>query len=997
MSLAINKFSEGDKIRTYKRGYDEVDLNAFIRQSEAGFNDWLANANIKNKYKEEVRNAYRDMLTRINNDPDSFTAKIGGGFTNNANITNKTKGFDAYGIAAGYLGDTLRGMQAYIKPETKSTASTKTKYSRDSKFIDKTIQSQILGDNPDSFIMLDNDSYNENTGSRGNQHRIAQTISGLNTLKSRLRDYRDFENDDDYNHAVGRIDDLIKILQDENSNNDWFALGQLGFTDVDKYFITGNERRTAPLNEEETKNLESRNRIKDFENYMSTNYPFYTGNLASIQIDPRNGTGNNDYISKLQSGLSALDNDILDEWVRSYIYNPNSDFTHYPQMISIFGGVTPQGTFTTGQIMRSVLSRLIANNSDKLKKISDTAYYIPSMYVKNSDNSSTVYVYDSSTQTIKQVDTQDIEDYRNQYLQSYLQANPQVASSDSRYRIRYPQVYGSYKEGGILKAQQGRKFNTINEAITYLAEDLSKDKRLRSVFKNGSFEYVNRNDAVATDEINSENNQYDPDEGGAELEKQEFYQNWLKILENNATVAEAFAQRYKDLQPTTDVHYSQWYDSDGKFNHKKFLESRVNNKRVFDDAINGIGHDFYRGRVYQIIDENGNPLEGYYNTKLDGYDIVGSPELDEKGNLAWIYKMQKKKTESDALTYDENYSDEPSDGSDFNEVTGGKEPYQDPYSLDEKRVRSKSQDSDKPKDNSVWSELGVGLLGAGRLAGSIMSNNRIAETVRKSLSPNLHTTYELYSPVTGAFSEMQLRNRQGANVMSRVSQPFTSDASLTSARMLEGQSYANDLQYRGFLADDKEIKRTQAEALRRQEDNTARRTATANENRDAINKYNQALGQLEASRLKQNWNSIDNYLKGIESRYIEDVDYAKAQKRNREAQVEEIRRQYTQLQDQNTNSAVYQPELDRIDKLVSAWEAANTGKSVESQTWYKTVQDRRAELADRLKEDNLYSNAVRNGLSYTNKYKQPGKYYDPQAYDWSKIILRKGGKFKNIK
>lgn len=84
--------------------------------------------------------------------------------------------------------------------------------------------------------------------------------------------------------------------------------------------------------------------------------------------------------------------------------------------------------------------------------------------------------------------------------------------------------------------------------------------------------------------------------------------------------------------------------------------------------------------------------------------------------------------------------------------------------------------------------------------------------------------------------------------------------------MLEGQRQANDLQYQGFLADDREIRRTRAEALQRQEGNIARRSALANKNRDAIIANNQAVAQLEASRIKQNWNSIDNYLYGVEGR-----------------------------------------------------------------------------------------------------------------------------------
>jgi len=52
---------------------------------------------------------------------------------------------------------------------------------------------------------------------------------------------------------------------------------------------------------------------------------------------------------------------------------------------------------------------------------------------------------------------------------------------------------------------------------------------------------------------------------------------------------------------------------------------------------------------------------------------------------------------------------------------------------------------------------------------------------------------------------------------------------------LDANRQAADLQYQGFLADDKEILRTKQEALKRQEDNIARRTDTANFNRASIN------------------------------------------------------------------------------------------------------------------------------------------------------------------
>ena len=53
------------------------------------------------------------------------------------------------------------------------------------------------------------------------------------------------------------------------------------------------------------------------------------------------------------------------------------------------------------------------------------------------------------------------------------------------------------------------------------------------------------------------------------------------------------------------MHYSPWFDNNDKFNFNNFKTSVVNNRKVYNDAVNGIGHDFYRGRVYQIVDENG--------------------------------------------------------------------------------------------------------------------------------------------------------------------------------------------------------------------------------------------------------------------------------------------------------------------------------------------------------------------------------------------------------
>lgn len=857
---------EEQQTRLYKRGNDSIDLDAYIRQAEAGFDEWLSRIDIKDKYKKEVRNAYRDLITRLNDDPESLTPKLGGGFTNSFNRTNAPKGFDAYGVAAGYLGKTLRGMSTYAKPET---TSTKPKYTRNGKLIDQADQNEILGDNADNFIMLDNDSYDESTGTRGLTNRYAHTITGLEKYRDNLRDKRDFDSEDDYNHAVDRVNQVIDILKNGNPNDDWFALGQLGMTNLNKFFSTGKELRTTPLTTQEQAVLDQDNSIRNFESWMGSNHPFYNGAIDSRVIGGQVGNANPQQITEMANRLSSLNNDQVLNMIYDYIEDPSYDFTHHDNVIRVYGGLPRAGVFTSNQIMKGIFNQAIRNGLGK--KISDTLYYFPDTLETHPDNSATVYVYDTQNNILEQVDAQDIEQFRNQYFTEYRSTNPQLVNytGDSRYKQRYPSMYPSHKEGGVLKAQQGKKFDKLLDALTYLQEDITDDKRLRNIYSNGNFTQESRTNN-ATDNIHPGNNQYDPEPGGEELEQQEYYKNWLNILTSNSKVAEAYARRYKALQPTTNVHYKSWFNDDDSFNFEQFKTSFVDNKRVYDDKVNGIGHDFYRGRVYQIIDDEGNPLEGYYNELQDGYELVGDPTLDQNSNLAWVYKMRKKPEENPTP----EVKGPKGDGT---LVPGGGDSGK-RESLEEKLARLREESGINQKN--LLSELVPEMLDIGRLAGSIQSNNKIARIVRQSLRPKLHNTYELYSPVTGALSEMQLRNRQAADVHRQANMPYTSDASLNAARSLDATRQANDLQYQGFITDDREIKRTQAEELKRQEDNIARRSALANENTDAILANNQAIAQLEASRLKQNWNSDDNYIKGLVARTRQRFD----EDRNRQEQ-----------------------------------------------------------------------------------------------------------------
>ena len=969
MSLAINKFADGGspEVRTYKRGNDEINFNDFIRQAEYGFNNWLDQTDLKDKYKSEVRAAYQDIINRMNQDPNSFTARLGGGFTNTAGITNKTDGFDAYGIAAGYLGNTLRGMPVYTKPEVKSD---KIKYKRDGKLINSTIQNYIIGDNPDNFIFLDNDSFDEATGQRGMTHRIEQTLIGL---EGRLKEYYDFDSVDDYNHAIDKINKAIGFLKNGNPNDDWFTLGQLGFTNVDKYFLTGKEKRTTPLSQEEQTQIESSEAAQQFEDWMSTNRPFYSGSLDSIPLT-ESGYATEEDKQALLNTFGSLTVDQIKHILGGFITHPDGNFTAHKDILSL-GNILKKGKFTSHQVISGVIHWAIKRGLGK--QLTDNAYYFPFTKLDRPDGSSTVYVYDTSDHTIKEIDAQYIPEYRNEYINAYKQSNPNSSIRNPQYSELYSDtgLYPSKKKGGVLKAKSGTeiKYNPkddldrIKYSLPKLTTPPITDKMQEEFLGSNiqpwiKLQYGNKDkDNIwgiyeilpgwegqrhddRTYKIGTEPHTPSIREaykiqrnyinsGNIVKDVQDAYKNWL--LKNQGKSYKDFVDYYNakvdNIRRLGTTRFQQGYGAEGFSQlYNDFNELYSSNASVkTPDYKKGL-----LGAESTLKDINGSTMSLRnalaFLDDNDSKDLRSGTFIENDPNNVQFWVNNEGHLE---LRKPEQSQQADSDGKSADKGTG------DQSDLDEIQTKLQSPDvKANLNKQGVWDNLGPDLLGAGRLAMSIRANNRIARAVRESLRPKLHNTYELYSPVTGAFSEMQLRNRQGADLLSQSYRPFTSDASSAAARMYEGQSKAYELQHLGFLADDKEIRRTQAEALKRQEDNRARRIAVGNENTDSIISNNQAIAQLEASRLKQNWGSQDAYNQGIESRWRQDI----AEKKDRSNQfalsvasdeVDDFRKNaMNQLRDKYKQWQAADPE-GRKNSTFTDWATLN------SDSYSRAVQD----------------------------------------------------------
>lgn len=159
-----------------------------------------------------------------------------------------------------------------------------------------------------------------------------------------------------------------------------------------------------------------------------------------------------------------------------------------------------------------------------------------------------------------------------------------------------------------------------------------------------------------------------------------------------------------------------------------------------------------------------------------------------------------------------------------------------------------------------------GLLGAGRLAGTLINNNRVYDESLKAIRPDLQQTYKTHRQVVGDEATKQAFYRRAAEGQTKAARPFTSDADRQMAYQMEAKRIGDELREKGDLADNAEIRRTSDESNQHQWANIARETEVANYNNKSINYANALKHNLLAQKHSAQWTSIDNYLQGLEYR-----------------------------------------------------------------------------------------------------------------------------------
>lgn len=822
--------------------YDkQYQFNDLRRDADEGFSEYLQTLRRGSKDQDEFYNAYNNIMTGIGD--GSITFQNGrfndslGRYTNGTG--NKSK--DYYGLVANYIAGKLGKSKEYSEDNEADKIKWNPEYATKS-----LMQNLFNTDNPTRLnyqYFLDLDPVVD--GKRGVQNRVKALSTAIQSAFS--GDFRDKYtglSDEDYQKYTGDngyINQAIASLADNSIDpGDTLTLSRLlPGLDFNSLFTTEEN----PLQTNESENPESKQQegneytYDSFVKWAKEHYPRYSGDLRSFNISPTAKYGQWT-ANQFSTAVGKLNNDALYKYTRTLLYNPT-----YKPSITISGKkYYYDHNWGTSQLLNSM------KNKGLLKQLDDNnpdVYYIP-----HSVNSKTwtAWLWDSANNTLSEKSIHDIPYWRDKIMAEYKGVDDDYSVYQSQFQ----------KNGGVLKAQSGTKlwnsdlkdfdpagYTTKYNTDTLINSDFSDDV-INPWISNqkglGAGRYLPSKGNSREYTQNIENNAYYKQFGSDLIDENgnftEMGLKWAQMVDANlpkGSTASFFDDSGKLRTSWTVKNQDVYHRNPQTFSTLKDYVHYVRN-----DSILGARHNVFgkTGDRYFYKDSNG--VEHWVDPSvIENYEVSADPI-----RTSW----------SDDNTIQWN---------DY-EITGPKKVNN---SKDSSKSTHVNLTGEKQRESSQQlTSMVPDLLATARMANTIRTNNRVAKVINDSLKPVLFQTYERYSPITGAFSEMQFRNRQAANLRRGASTAVTPDASLYLAGLLDANRQARDTEYAGFLADDKERQRTSEQALARQEDNIARRSDVANKNMASINQTNREKSQLEASRLRMNWQSFDNYLAQLEGR-----------------------------------------------------------------------------------------------------------------------------------
>lgn len=915
MSLAKKMQQGGTTPNLYSFYGKQYDYNDLAQAADQGLNEYLTTLKRGEKDSDDFRTAYANIMAGIKD--GSITFDNGQFHDSKGRYTNSDKkNKDYYGLIANYIYGKMGKSNVYQAPKDPS----KIEWGDGS--VKTALMRQLFNSdngNVKDFLELDA----EKNGVRSIANRSTYLSNALQSVADNWDNTFQGYQDADKSRYVPLLVNAAKALRDGTIDpGDYLALSKaVRGMDFREMMATG----TPTVQEQPAQQLQD---APVQQPQMKTKH----ASLFDKSYDANT-------MSRMTSVMVKIPSKGLINILRNSFYNRYYRFGSDPRVSQIFRSSNISSKAGVTATLNALQAQGVLQNADPNNP---NLYYIPGLKTKNG----TGWVWDKANNTVTELPLQNIP-----YAKDHMQ--PQQSN--------FTTYVNSHKLGGILKAQQGTKLPWYNGINDFDVNKFSSNwgNTLYGINNKGVYgsSYGNSGRGMNDSRYKTDSNYSDYTQKGksyaSEVEGQQYYKDFTNSLLSSAQEY-ANAQDRSSFNDDNNVFLkwahlvdkglpsnstSTFFDQNGNLRTSWKITNKDSYMRGPREAITNLSDYISSIRNDQLLANRHNDLmkEGtrYFYTDTNGVKHWVDPEIAKSGK----YQVSSNGIKSvDGIT---NWTDYELTG-----VTPNTPNSNTPDQNNGSAINPTQQPESKPnwfQQNGLKLAQDIVPLAveAGRLFDSLHTNNKVADVVRRSIKPVLKNTYELYSPVTGAFSEMQLRNRQAADVRRQAAQPYTSDASLNAARSLDANRQATDLQYQGFLADDKEILRTKQEALKRQEDNIARRTDTANFNRASINQANRELAQVEAGRLKSNWQSRDNFLSGVE-----------ADLKQRNAQRDYDRRVELAIKARNLKQQ-YQDSLNDMSQefnaKLAAWQAVN-GEDADytTQPFYKDYIAKARALRDKI-------------------------------------------------
>lgn len=935
MSQVIKKFEPGGKTtqpRLYKRGNDDIDLDAYIRNAESEFSYWLANSRLKDKEKQQVQEAYSQILQGIND--GTFTYKIGGGYNNSVGMSNKTKGFDAAGLAAGFLGNILRNQSVYKAPEEKPDPS-KIEWKGNSS-VGSALVRHLYGSDKESLKdFIDLDSYDTKTKKRGNANRSARFKSGLEYIRDNFDNLFTSFTDSDKATALEGINSALSAFNNGTvEDNEYLDLSRAtGMSNLRDMFFSGetygNTAQTTAT--PSTEGSSSGSTYNNEDEWRASTHPRSTvtnltnRSLTTTAVYKREGR------IKLNSILMNMPKDNLLKLIWTGInYSPTGqELNRGKSILKGFGQLTSfENNFIIRQALEAARRRKILHQFPT----APNSYYIPFVSSKL-DSRSTGFVYTISpdgNHTLREMDRWDIPFYTTQWHNDFIGQVPSNKNGGSLRRFAH---------GGVSNVE----YNTDNyswEDIIYNSNQFANV--LRSLNRENYKAANTLQNRYFTDKINDKWNEGTLERRDEVATYQTDFNNAYGSYLNQGAIEDAIkAGLIKRVGTTGDNASNSTPYSDG-------YAGAITNLRHL-----GTGdHVKYLDEMNKILHQNG--LYAFLNkdTNMINYGVWEDPVAARKAVVASTQSPE-------AVSEEQLFGNQEEHSDAWKKVFGPS------GSVDEKFLPPVDSIPKTGSFGNFMAELAPDLIGAGRLVASLHTNNRVANTIRPSLKPVLYNPINLHKPLTGDFAAMQNQNRLAAEIQSNASRPFTSDASLAAARQLEGQRIANDTRLKGSMIDNEAIKKSNEDRF-----NLIKELMYYNDkmvyrpNKKSINQTDRERAQLGATRLKFNQQSQDNFSAGIETRLRTRLDENRERANNFYDKVE-----------MDNATRLYNDYKSEAYTAAQEWLRSPEGKNADGSSkditeWPQyTLYKRNLEEAERRAQSMMYSRmAQRYGFSYTNPW-----------------------------